>query len=99
MCWLQKWGTVGQVIVINPYAAAGFKFGQYKMMQKTWKMTETLANGYSSESTRRELSNEYQHDRVLMIFTNICIFVLWKKVASALEGLTGNRRHLSFPIT
>ena len=27
-------------------------------------MTETLANGYSSESTRQELSNEYQHDRV-----------------------------------
>ena len=29
-------------------------------------MTETLANGYLSESTQRELSNEYQHDRVLM---------------------------------
>ena len=28
-------------------------------------MTETLANGYSSESTRQELSNEYQFDRVL----------------------------------
>ena len=28
------------------------------------KMTETLANGYSYESTQRELSNEYQHDRV-----------------------------------
>ena len=27
-------------------------------------MTETLPNGYSSESTQRELSNEYQHDRV-----------------------------------
>ena len=25
----------------------------------------TLANGHSSESTQRELSNEYQHDRVL----------------------------------
>ena len=36
----------------------------YKMMQRTWKMTETLANGYLSESTPRELSNEYQHDRV-----------------------------------
>ena len=24
-------------------------------------MTETLANGYSSKSTQRELSNEYQH--------------------------------------
>ena len=28
------------------------------------KMTETLAHGYSSESTQRELSNEYEHDRV-----------------------------------
>ena len=34
------------------------------MMQKKMKMTETLANGYSSESTQRELSNEYQDDRV-----------------------------------
>ena len=56
-------------------------------MQKTWKMTETLANGYSSESTQRELSNEYQDDRVQMIFKNLCVLVLWKKVASALEGL------------
>ena len=51
-------------------------------------MTETLANGYSSESTQRELSNEYQHDRVWMVFKNVCVFVLWMKVASALEGLT-----------
>ena len=50
-------------------------------------MTETLANGYSNESTRRELSNEYQHDRVSMVFENICVLVLWMKVASALEGL------------
>ena len=28
------------------------------------KMNETLANGYPSESTQRELSNEYQHNRV-----------------------------------
>ena len=36
------------------------------MMQKTWKMTETLAYGYSSESTHDqwELSTEYQHDRI-----------------------------------
>ena len=51
-------------------------------------MTETLANGYSYESTRQELSNEYQHDRVSMVFEHICILVLWMKVASALEGLT-----------
>ena len=46
-------------------------------------MTETWANGYSSESSLRELSNEYQHDRVWMVFKK-----LWTKVASALEGLT-----------
>ena len=50
-------------------------------------MTETLANGYSFESAHRELSNEYQHDRVLMVLKNICLLVNWTKVASALEGL------------
>ena len=44
-------------------------------------MIETLANGYSSESTKRELSNEYQHDRV---FNGI---IFWAKVASASEEL------------
>ena len=34
-------------------------------------MIETLANGYSSESTQRELSNEYQHDRIKMISKEI----------------------------
>ena len=48
-----------------------------KMMQKTYKMTETLAHGYSSESTQRELSYEYQLDRVKMIFKNLCVIVLW----------------------
>ena len=50
-------------------------------------MTETLANGYSSESVQRELSNECQHERVWMVYKNLCILVLWTKVASALEGL------------
>ena len=49
-------------------------------------MTETLAHWYSSASSQRELSNEYQHDRVWMAFKNICILVLLTKVASALEG-------------
>ena len=35
-------------------------------------MTETITNGYSFDSTQRELSNEYHHDRVKRIF----IFVL-----------------------
>ena len=50
-------------------------------------MTEAIAHGYSSESTQRELSNEYQHDRVEMVFKNLCILVLWTEVASVLEGL------------
>ena len=48
---------------INPYAAGG-KFWQYKMTPKSCKITETLACGYSYESTQQELSYEYQHDRV-----------------------------------
>ena len=58
------------------------------MMQMTLKMTRTLAYGYSSERTQRELYNEYQHDRVLMDFKNLCVLLLWAKVALALEGLT-----------
>ena len=51
-------------------------------------MTETLAHGYSSEKTQRELSNEYQHDdTVKMFFKNLRVLVLLTKVASALEGL------------
>ena len=37
-------------------------------LQNDAKITKTLANGYSSESTQRELSNEYQHDRVWIFF-------------------------------
>ena len=51
-------------------------------------MTETLANGYSSESTQSELSNEYQHDRVGMDFKGFSVCVLRTKVAYALKGLT-----------
>ena len=65
---------------------------------ETCKMTETLANGYSSESTQQELSNEYQHDRVQMFFKNLCIPVLWMKVASALEGLILTVDKNSLPI-
>ena len=54
------------------------------MMQKKLKMTETLANRSSNECTQREVSNEYQYDRVKMSFQNR---VLWIKVALALKGL------------
>ena len=44
---------------INSYAA-GALFGLYKIMQRKLKLTENLAHLYSSESTQRELSNEYE---------------------------------------
>ena len=34
------------------------------MKQNIWKLIETLADGYSSESNQQELSNEYKHDKV-----------------------------------
>ena len=74
---------------VNSYAAGGY-VGQYKIMQKSWENTETLTYGYSCESTQWELSNEYQHDRVWLVFRNIGVNVLWTKVASALEGLNHN---------
>ena len=80
------WTNLFLALLINPYAAGG-EFAQYKMMQKYFKMIETLANWYSSESTQQELSNEYQHDRVWVVFKHFCVLVLWTKVATALEGL------------
>ena len=37
-------------------------------------MIETMANGYSSDSTQQELSTEHQYDRVKMIFIQILLF-------------------------
>ena len=55
---------VNCIVPINPYAAGGY-FSLYKIMQKeNWKMAETLAYGYSSDSTQQKLSHEHQHDRV-----------------------------------
>ena len=42
-----------------------------KWCKKKWKKTETMANGHSSESTQRELSNEYQQDRAWMFFKSL----------------------------
>ena len=50
-------------------------------------MNETLELRYSSESTQQRLFNESQHDSIKMFFKNRCIFVLWIRAASALEGL------------
>ena len=50
-------------------------------------MTETLANGYLSESTQRELSNEYQHNRVLDGFQKYLRHCALDEVTSVWEGL------------
>ena len=57
-------------------------------------MTETLAYGYSSESTQRGLSNEYQHEKVSMVYKNLCVRMLWMKVVSALVGLVADKLKL-----
>ena len=41
--------------------AGGGLFGKYKMTTKNKEIAEILANGYSSESTQRELSHEYHY--------------------------------------
>ena len=47
-----------------------------KSCKKPEKLTETLAHGYSTESIQQEVSNEYQHDKVEMVFkknfTSLC---------------------------
>ena len=56
------------------------------MLTKSGEMTETLAHGYIYDSTPKELSNEYQHDRVWMNFINICLLVHMAKVAQHQKG-------------
>ena len=66
-------------------------------------MTITLENGYSSESTQRELFNENQHDRVQMIFKNfLCTLdensLSIGRVNDIVDLRTGsNERHLYPP--
>ena len=50
-------------------------------------MIETQAHRYSSKSIQRDLSNEYQFDRIAMVFKGLLRCAL-AKVTSALEGLT-----------
>ena len=38
-------------------------------------------------SAQQELPNGYQHDRVKMVFKNLCVLILMTKAASALEGV------------
>ena len=58
------------------------------MVQNHLKMAETLTYGYSSESSQRGLSYEYQHDRVQMVLNIFLPSYVWSKVALALKGLS-----------
>ena len=57
------------------------------MQKNTLNWLKPRQKRYSSESTQRELSNEYQHDRVQMVFKNLCVLMISMKVALAWEGL------------
>ena len=59
-----------------------------KLCEKSRKMTETLANWYSSDRDQQELSNEYQQDRVWMDFKHLSDFISCVKIAAALKGLS-----------
>ena len=50
------------------------------------KIAQTLAHGYSSNSTQQELLYEYQHDSVLYGFQTVAVPLA--KVALASQGLT-----------
>ena len=57
-------------------------------MQKIFKMTVTQAHGYSSEVLSESyLMNTNMTVLLKMVFQNLCVLVLWMKVALALEGL------------
>ena len=53
---------------IIPYDAAGY-FGQFKMVQKTGKITETLAHGYLYESEGYPMRTNMTGFR---IFVSLC---------------------------
>ena len=52
------------------------KFGKYKNDAKKLKTDWSPDKWVLMWEYQRELSNEYQHDRVLMVFENLCVLVL-----------------------
>ena len=61
-------------------------------------MIETLANGYSSESTQRELSNEYQHDRIQIIFKILNSYALEESSLSIERDTNESVREPTVPL-
>ena len=73
---------------LNPLKCWWWLIQSIQNYAKRGEMTETLAYGYSCESAQWIISDEYQHDGIKMPFKNICILLLWMKVASTLYGST-----------
>ena len=67
-----------------------------KYCKKNGKITENLAHGYSSEYSVIAIQWIPTWLSKLEVFKNLCVLVLWKKVASALEGLQSSD-HLCAP--
>ena len=59
----------------------------FQLFSHYFVLVKLASSSIRVKGTQWELSNEYQHDKVQRIFKNLCILVLWTKVASALEGL------------
>ena len=68
---------------LDTYAAGGL-FGQYKMMQKTLKMTKTLAKVVSESFLMSTNTTGFG-----WLSKKNCILDLWMKFVLALEGLKG----------
>ena len=73
-------------------------FGQYKMMQKSWNMIETLAHGYSYESTQRKqkmqkntLKNDWNPKTWVLIWENWARAFQW---IPTWQGLDENQKSL-----
>ena len=67
------WTTVAlgfiRLRIFAPFCTGHISHQQHKGLKS---MTETLEHGYLSESTQQELSSEYQHEKVKMVFKNLC---------------------------
>ena len=53
---------------------------------KNCKLIETLGNGYLSDRTQQLLSNEYQHDRVKMVFKDFASLSFGQKYPQYWKG-------------
>ena len=85
-------GKKQQNAPVNP-SATDSKFVQNEIMQKSRKLTDTLAYWYSFDNIWQELPNKYQQDMVMIFFDYFfdyyIVIFLGEKASSARKGLRG----------